>query len=220
MIRIFLLLAVTITSYAYGGRLSSNEWKQVITIVEEFFQSVDKVTLCKNESGFYRADVDGVVEIPGVKKIRVNYWPDDIKPSSAPNSIHDHSSYFESYIVKGGYTHTVYKLGDGPHAVPVDIYKCAKSDRELHYMGKARMDLIDEQQTVEGETYSYPVSVIHRVEEAMPGTITINVIFDDVSNKDYVLLFPLEGTQVDEIEASRPAVSNKEYHVTRIKSAF
>jgi len=218
--RLFFLVLFLLTSNAYAGRLTSGDWKQIISIVQDYVTTTDIPTLCRNESGFYRADVERKIDIPGVKKVRVNYWPDDFQEESAPNSIHDHSSYFESYIIRGGYVHTVYKLGDGPHAVPVDIYKCSKRDRELHFMGKARMDLIDEQQTVEGESYSYPVSVIHRVEHAVPGTITINVIFDDVSNKDYILLFPLEGTSVDEIEASRPVVPNKDYHVSQLKAAF
>ena len=66
----------------------------------------------KNESGFYRISIPVPRFIgcsTGMSKIRLNYWPIDTAENNPKlESIHDHPSYFESFIVKGGYQHAIY----------------------------------------------------------------------------------------------------------------
>ncbi len=67
----------------------------------------------KNESGFYRINIktpDFIDSNLGIEKLRINYWPIDDSNKILAETIHDHPRYFESYILYGGYVHSVYNM--------------------------------------------------------------------------------------------------------------
>lgn len=82
-------------------------------------ENKEKVRFEKNESGFIRTafpnDVfqpDGrVMPLAEGERLRANFWfhtGEDI--SMGDESIHDHPSAFQSYIVSGGYEHELYRV--------------------------------------------------------------------------------------------------------------
>lgn len=88
-------------------------------------KNFNKIVCQKNESGFVRINIPVLKEFknifPTVRKIRLNYWTPESEVIINPESIHNHPSYFESLIIKGGYTHQIYRFGDNKDA-PYDLY--------------------------------------------------------------------------------------------------
>lgn len=56
-----------------------------------------------------------------LEMLTLQYWPEGSDVIKNPENIHAHAQYFESMVVKGGYTHELYdfcrKTG-----VPYDLY--------------------------------------------------------------------------------------------------
>ena len=78
-----------------------------------------KIKFERNESGFIRTTFPDWVLVPDAKiaplakgeRLRANFWYYvDSDCSMGDESIHDHPSAFQSYIVNGGYEHELYKV--------------------------------------------------------------------------------------------------------------
>lgn len=172
-----------------------------------------KMTFEENESGFVRATLPDSVLVPDEhtaplapgEKLRINYW---WKASPAhgmgDESIHDHPSSFQSYVVAGGYEHKIYKqtdafdelsfkpgvqLGDAEVLAVYKAYEQAekearkhkftihKKDKSVTYQGTVHLEEVATETTKKGDRVDIDPKMIHRVSKyhAVPGEKTLTM---------------------------------------------
>ncbi len=158
------------------------------------------------------------------KKIRTNYWTPDSKVNINPESIHTHPYYFESYLVKGGYSHELYEPGNKGHE-EYDLYRILKQGTNKHFafIESVPLQFIKNEAVSQGDIKTFDQELIHRVTNTEPKTLSLNVVFDE-SEEDAALynVFLSKDGILNDIKTTRGLVSsrNSRQFITEIVSAL
>ncbi|NRA73375.1 MAG: hypothetical protein HRU36_01330 [Rickettsiales bacterium] len=139
-----------------------------------------EVSIIMNKSGFYRVYFplpDDLTDY--IEKVRINYWPQNITPEWAEeNRIHSHPSPFDSFIIKGGYVHTIYQTDNNVSLSSHEHYILGKYNRTLFRFSGTQLHLNEvKTEMVEGpQVVHYSNQLLHDVIFSKPGTCTLNAV--------------------------------------------
>jgi len=211
-----------------ASRLNLTQFQALACYSQHYLQRyADKLACQKNESGFLRINIPLSTEIKSqfkdIKKLRTNYWAPHSGITAIPESIHTHPSYFESCIIDGGYNHEIYDYDDeydnqhinDNQKTYYDLYHILKSGdkKSVAFMGNTSLKYIKNEFVGSNSIKVIDTSVIHRVMESKPETLSLNVIFDEESNsnKFYNLYLSKDGNLSD-IKTVRDLLPNRESH--------
>lgn len=194
------------------SRQGESEWLTLIDYSRNYIQNhQDEIVVEKNESGFYRINVKAPDSLEFVEKLRLHYWPVDHSMQMLEESIHDHPKFFESYIIKGGYRHALYTKSDSSlYNKPYTIFKVDKLRKDIVkgeniYLHEDRTEEVGEKTIV-----VMPTDVIHRVFTYTPGTLSMNIVYNDKSNKDYYNVFISEAGDKKKVKIERDTAAEAE----------
>lgn len=197
------------------AKLNNNRFGDLKTYANAFIaNNFDRLSCQKNESGFIRINIPMVKtiksEFSGVQKLRLNYWSPEADISIQPESIHTHPSYFESFIVKGGYTHEIYELG-GKGAKDYDLYRILKNggDKSFVFIGQSKLNFLKTESKEKDDIVVFDKALIHRVLHNKPKTLTLNVIFDGTEHENYYDVYLTKNGTLEDIKTTREIIPNK-----------
>jgi tetratricopeptide (TPR) repeat protein len=187
--------------------ISRDQFASLIQYAKDFLdQIVDekKIILEKNPTGFVRLRVPVPPQFSHIiEALRLNYWAPSIqiKKVEAP---HNHPRYFESMIIRGGYTHNLFRehiSGEGTH-VASRIFKSNHLDRrDIFSVGKVHLQCTETVSVSKGEMVAFPRSIIHQVVTTTTGSLSINCVLKNESNRGYYEVYlPQNSPQDPEID--------------------
>ncbi len=166
--------------------LSKNEFEALIEYARDYICHLDvnaQKVLEKNPSGFVRLRLPVPQEFSHrIETLRLNFWIPEVK-IMVVEAAHNHPRYFESMIIKGGYTHRLYKeqtnsTADTTMHIASRIFKSNHLDRRnIFSIGKIHLEPIDVAEVKKGAMIAFPGSIIHQVLLTNEGTLTINCVF-------------------------------------------
>lgn len=181
----------------------------------------------KNESGFIRINVptpkgvDSTFE--GIKKVRLNYWEPTTGVVINPESIHNHPNYFESLVMKGGYTHQLYETGK-PQDPAYDLYRIIKngSKKSFAFISQTNLRSAENESVKRNDIVIFPLSMIHRVLNTEPGTLSLNTIFEDEDRQSSYDVFLTQNGTMNDVKTERELVPNDQsiFFIKKIDSAI
>ena len=206
--------------------LCKKEWYQLIEYAYKKIK-IDNFDIKaeRNESGFYRINLPIPKNIASklkIEKIRLNYWPTDNSNPITTENFHDHPKYFESLIINGGYKHAIsdlkisYKnnnyqdLSKSSNKYTMyRINKAVDGKKDFQSMGSVLLYNNREEYVKEASIISMPVSVVHRVLFSIPGSLSMNVIFNKQDNKKYYnVMVPIDQDK-GKVSTDREIVDGK-----------
>lgn len=202
-----------------NSRLNCQDWNKLIEYSLNYVKNnKNDLSIFINESGFYRVNVKNTEEFArklGITKIRLNYWPEDSSISVKEESIHNHPNYFESYIIDGGYKHTIYILNDNidksAKSNILNSYKIKKVKHNLKnfvYKGRAVISKAIDEKVKRGGIVIMPTNIIHRILYAVPGSITLNVLFNDAKDNNSYNVYLTNNANEKDIVTERNQISD------------
>lgn len=160
----------------------------------------------KNESGFVRINIpmDPSQTPSNITKLRLNFWSPDAGVTTQPETIHNHPNYFESYVIRGGYTHELFASDEKDGSV-YDRYIIREEGgvKSREYTGKYRLQSINQESVSPGDIVAFPTPLIHRVESTQERTLTLNAVLPDNDNPKQFSVFVTEGSSSDEVKIRR-----------------
>lgn len=202
-----------------SSKISREAFKNLANYSLEFMRNNrDQIMLEKNESGFVRISIpiDSFMQsqIGEISKIRLNFWSPDTGLDIVPESIHSHPAYFESIILKGGYTHELFELSEDQNDPEAKFYQHYKIFKQLKqksfaFMGENYLTSGTSKFEPEGAIVAMPIDAIHRVLESQPKTLTLNAVWKVKANTEYDL-FLTPGAPLDNIKTQRKMVASKQ----------
>ena len=172
----------------------------------------------KNESGFYRINIktpDFIDSNLGIEKLRINYWPIDDSNKILAETIHDHPRYFESYILYGGYVHSIYNMHEKSSRKDSEkfklyrINKLADGTKSFDDLGESYVIKSRDERVKEGKLVIMPTNVIHQVLYSVPGSLSMNIVYNDKTNKDYFYNFVSQNGSKNDIKLTRAKISGE-----------
>ncbi|OJX10134.1 MAG: hypothetical protein BGO77_03200 [Caedibacter sp. 37-49] len=198
------------------SKQSKSEWLAIIDYSYNYIkQQQDALIVEKNESGFYRIYLPAPGSLKSVEKLRLHYWPIDSSTQILEESIHDHPKLFESYIVNGGYRHVLYNKSDTLAASALDnskytIFKVNKLQKGFDVVGQTYLHETQIEKAREKAIVVMPTDVIHRVLTYVPGTLSMNIVYEDRTNKDYYNVFISENGSEKDVKTERASLVGTE----------
>ena len=203
----------------FSAIMNDTYFKEIAKYSKSFLISnINKLACQKNESGFVRVSIpittDAKAQFKGIKKIRANYWTPEANVNISPESIHTHPSYFESFIIRGGYSHEIYELSDGRQP-KYNFYRILKngSVRNCDFIGQVPLKLIKNEAVRHGSIKVFNKDMIHKVLYTAPKTLSLNVVFDDhESEHSFYNLYLTKDGSLDDIKTTRDVLLNEKSH--------
>lgn len=201
------------------SRFSESQFKELAQYAHGFLKDNSHQISCqKNESGFVRINVPMAPSMQSkfkdISKIRLNFWSPESGASIVPESIHTHPGYFESLIVRGGYSHEVFEIGQR-NDEKYDLYRLYKEigNKSFAYIDQVHLKSIKEESVKQGDIVVFPLDLIHRVLQTSPKTLSLNIIWKDEphSIQNSYDVFLTKNGSLSDIKTQREVV-------TRIKS--
>lgn len=200
-----LVLSCSFFGYTFSAevpeqRIGLRQFKGIVRYAAEYLKENHEILLFEmNESGFVRVKipVSPVEKAQGISKIRLNYW----RPGSKMDgNNHSHPSYFESLVVNGGYTHKLYQLEGDERFRHYRI----NSLREASDEGEVLLKNIGEISTNVGDIVIYDKSLIHRIIDSQPETLSINAVFKTNDDDGYDVYTDYEsGKTIEDVSQHR-----------------
>ncbi len=183
-------------------KLTVEDNSRLVAYVKEYLntQPTGSLTLKKNPTGFIRIHLPPPKHLAEqVEIVRVNYWFPDV-PIQVTES-HSHPRYFESIIVQGGYTQALYRFStkeivSAPHRVH-RIFKAAQEERHIFCMGTVYLEPLGQQSATKGSILAFSRSLIHQVVKAVPHTLSINCVFNEMPEVEYFDVFMPNDSHID-----------------------
>lgn len=206
-------------------QLDRNDWIKLVKYSHKYISNYkSKILPEQNESGFYRINIETPNFLPkalGIEKIRLHYWSTDDSSFFQEESIHSHPKYFESYIVNGGYKHTIYEKIDKSKSLANDkqqpfkkynLFKMQKTSnisKNYQNLGKVYLKENKVEKVKEGTIVSMPKSIIHKVMFSIPGSLSINVVYKNnyIQKTEYDILISNSGNK-DNVRLTRATLTN------------
>jgi tetratricopeptide (TPR) repeat protein len=156
------------------------------------------VTLEKNPTGFVRLRVPVPPQFSErIETLRLNYWLPEVKIKMV-EAPHNHPRYFESMIIQGGYTHSLFtQAKEATSYVASRIFKSSQPDkRNIFSFGKIGLHHKQTQVVTKGNMIAFPRSLIHQVESQEGETMSINAVMKHAENRNYYDVFmPFKSEQ-------------------------
>jgi hypothetical protein len=189
-------------------RLSQKKFKELTAYAYSFLNANKNQAVCeRGESGFVRISVPPVKELLGdIEKIRINYWPLNIKISD--ENIHSHTRSFESMIINGNYTHEHYEQHDQivKDHVRYRIYKEENNQKNYFFECTVGLKLSEKRSHNEGDIIVFPKEFIHRLSSVAPNTLSINVVFKE--SHEYYNVFLPEMASIEDLRIEMGILSD------------
>lgn len=207
---------------AVAHKLSSEQFYELVTFAYSFIKElkIADAVLESNPTGFVRLRLP----VPDayqdhIETLRINFWAPDLKLCIVEVP-HNHPRYFESLILKGGYTHVAYRPHENSseitHVVN-RIFKSGSEGRNITPCAARSLCCLGPQSFMQGAHIAFPLSVIHQVTQTIPGTMSINCVMKDSLNCDYYDVFmPVNGPQDPQVERIELLDENKEVIISQI----
>ncbi|AIL12665.1 hypothetical protein IM40_02630 [Candidatus Paracaedimonas acanthamoebae] len=194
------------------SRQSKEEWLALIDYSHKYMQEhQDELVVEKNESGFYRINIPAPSYLKSAEKLRLHYWPIDSSTQILEESIHDHPKLFESYIVNGGYRHALYIKSDASQDdSKYTIFKVNKLQKGFDVSGQTYLHQDQIEKARENAVVIMSTDVIHRVLTYVPGTLSMNIVYEDSTNKDHYNVFISEDGSEDDVKTERASLVGAE----------
>ena len=202
------------------GRLNRKQWNDLLKYSHEYvLKNKDSIFPEKNESGFFRINIkapEALSKRLNIDKLRLHYWPIDKSNYIRDESIHNHPKYFESFIINGGYKHSIYKMNQLPIIVGarklnlVRINKHENGTKTNNKLGNVYVNKEKDEIVKEGDITVMPTDVIHRVLFSVPGSLSMNVVYKDKHNKDYYNIMLTDNATDNDILTSRIQIKGKQ----------
>lgn len=206
-----------VNSKTQNSRLTLNQYIKLQEYAYNYItNNKDSIKLEKNESGFYRIRInkpDFLDNKLNIDKLRLNYWPVDNSNPIVKESIHDHPSYFESYILYGGYVHSTYFMQNTKYntkSKEMKLYRINKNyngSKSFDSLGNVFINKIQDEKVKEGQIVVMSTDVIHRVLYSVPGSLSLNVVYKDKTNKDCFNTFVSKNGSEKDVILTRPIIS-------------
>lgn len=162
----------------------------------------------KNESGFLRITIPVPKEqrdkFGDIRKFRLNFWVPASGVQIQQESIHSHPNYFESLVLNGGYMHELFGRSKDPRDEH-DLYTIYKDgpNKSFNYIGRSLVKKTGEQRFKQGSLITFDKTMIHRVVETTPSTLTLNAVFgSEDAPSSYDVYLSKNGT-LDDIKTDR-----------------
>lgn len=201
-------------------KISRADFKKLTICAYDYLkQNVLRLGCQKNESGFIRINIPlnkTIKSQHSIEKLRLNYWTAATGMNIEPESIHSHPNTFESFIVKGGYTHAIFKnaLKEGEM---YDLYRIFKDTHQKSFQFIESVALIHaEDQIVQAENIiRIDPLMIHKVLSTQPETLTLNAVIHEMDNhklyvtdsaKTWYDVFLTENGSMDDIKTKREII--------------
>lgn len=163
--------------------------------LDDYFTAVS-ANISENPSGFYRMPLlsESVVSVIDCDKFRMNYWPSAEGPQiiNKDETTHDHPNPFKTYVMSGGYTHSLYSLPEDEERVRVKCppgsliddpdqeefyhYQLSANKSDLVRHSPVKLKKICEVEVGAGTMDLYDDQLIHRVTHQQPGTLSMNCV--------------------------------------------
>lgn len=183
---------------------SYSEFEELISYAKNFLQANEsRITCITNQSGFVRINLpkspDSSDEVEGV---RVNYWLQNMSLAN-PEALHSHPRYFESKIIRGGYSHITAEEGNdalSSSGQEIKQYRIHKGNNSLTYEGIVSLFENPEIYVNKGDIAKFPTSMVHRISSVEPGTLSINVVHRPELTNHFDLFVPITENNRETIE--------------------
>lgn len=202
-------------------QLGKVEFEKLVKHALEYigsFNESSKLTLEKNPTGFIRIRLPVPQEFAcKIETIRLNYWLPEIK-FPVVEAPHNHPRYFESMIIKGGYTHHLYKKNTSNDTLKKTVHLASRifksnylDRRNIFSIGEINLVSIGKVEVKAGARIAFPRNMIHQVLTTEKGTMSINCVFKNEENRNYYDVFmPNESSQDPQVD--RDALMSDECH--------
>lgn len=197
-----------------SSRLSEPKFKELAKdVVSYITKNIERLDCEKNESGFLRVSIPINNESKMkdvIEKLRVNYWCPDANIKIQPESIHTHPGYFESFIVKGGYSHQLYEAQDEFINGDYQLFNISKigAKKTFSFIGNADLLNLGVQDVQKGDIVTIDKVMIHRVITTLPRTLTINAVFKETYKELRYSVYLTKNSSVDEVRTKRELIIN------------
>lgn len=169
----------------------------------------------KNESGFLRINIPIISSVRNefsyVSKLRLNYWSPDTGVEISPESIHTHPVYFESLVINGGYTHSVYD-SDVKTGTIYDAYNITKENEKktFAFLGSFPLQHVNDESFKSNDIIIFDKYLTHKVIKTEPQTLSFNVIFMPLDNEHpNYNLYLTRDCPPSAVKTSRETITNK-----------
>lgn len=197
-------------------KLNSNQFKELAGYIISYINNnIGHLEFEQNESDFLRIQVPLSEELKareGIEKLRVNYWSSSSTVKINPESIHTHPSYFESYIVEGGYKYELFRPEDLSISSDYQLFTILKNGtgKNLSYMGNMGLVQLGEHYAKKDDIMVIDTKMIHRVITTLPKTLTINAVFPENSKELQYNVYLSKNSTLDQVKTTRKMMSNSQ----------
>lgn len=160
---------------------------------ESFLKKIDRSVLCQvlseilrenhlllevasksyiHQLGFHKY-ILGIVPEAGIW-LRLHYWPEDI--NSEDEDVHDHCAPFVSHVMRGELGHKIYKITSGNKFFEYQYcFDEATQKGQDISCGRINITHTDNMVTSAGMVYFMSDDVLHKVNVAKQGTVTLSL---------------------------------------------
>lgn len=195
-------------------KLNSTQFKELANYIISYINNhIERLEFEQNESDFLRIKIPLSAELKarsGIEKLRVNYWSSSSTVKINPESIHTHPSYFESYIVEGGYRHELFRPEDLSVSSDYQLFTILKNGtgKHLSCMGNVGLVQLGEHHAKKDDILVIDTKMIHRVITTLPKTLTINAVFPENSKELQYNVYLSKNSTLDQVKTTRKMMSN------------
>lgn len=178
-------------------------------------ENVNRLAGQKNESGLVRINVPPTKNIKsqfnGIEIIQLNYWPPSNGITACPETIHTHPYCFESYIVKGGYTHSVYAY-DNKNDTAYSLYRIVEENgnKSFAFADQIKLKFVQNESVKENKIVAFNKELIHKIIYTKPETVSLDVIFGNATcdGRGYYNIYLNKDDSLAAFEKTEQMVSN------------
>lgn len=192
------------------GILNKAHFQELLGYAVKYLENPStNILVEKNPSGFVRLRLPIPKDFALADKIetlRLHYWPPELKIDTV-EAPHDHPRRFESMILHGGYTHTLYRQNNNASSVPFRMHRVVKSpnavqdrnadERNIFCLGTINLEYLGEKNPAIGSTVAFPRNLIHQVCKYESKTLTINAVFKSSQTLTYFNVYLPEDNHTD-----------------------
>lgn len=214
--KIFAVYFFLVSHIFATNRLDPKDWRFITQFCLDYIQKhLAEIDVFTNESGFYRIKIPLPLHFKkNVIDIRLNYWGMDSKNFWISENIHNHPNYFESKIIFGGYEHELYKISQRFDEKNKTISCTLRRNHEnINTIISKKVAHLDSVQIKKENTEKVLVvdqTLIHRIIQFVPGTLSINVVFAEQSMKGNIYeVFFKEPSKPDHPINTRAKIAGK-----------
>ena len=184
-------------------KLEKEDFQKLITYALCYLEKEhpENLKFALNPTGFVRLHLPVPMEYrERLDGLRLNYWPLDFK-IKVVEAQHSHPKYFESLIIKGGYTHSLFeKTSENPNFRGHRIFKNTTEERCVFFTGVYSLKKIQDESMEKGTIIRFPRKLIHQVTTTQPGTLSINCVFKNKNHSFFDIFVPKESPIDPQVE--------------------